>query len=442
MKGCDTTDARSGSDPTSPAGSGEPSDEQSGDPESSRSFRELLADSVFAPFFYSNALSNTGNWFQNVAAGIVVYDLTGSNTAVGAVSILQFTATMLFTPLAGRLTDRVNRRRMLFVGQFVAFLGALGLAITVAILGIDGLPGPWPIYAATGVIGIGAAIILPSLQAIVPALVGDDDLDRAITLNSMTFNIARGVGPVMAGAVVASFGAVWAFGINTLTFIPLLVVLSIIDPRGPVEPDLTDREREGGNTVRDAVRWVREHPTVMVLLVGTLAVGWTSDPFSTLMPAVADSFGYGETVVGLLVGAFGAGAALTAPGSDWIRDRLGRGRVAATGLVISAVGLTTIALAPVVHMALVGAAIAGSGFLLGVTTTNAELQRGIPEDLRGRVMALWSVAFLGCRPIAALVDGAIADATSPAVALGVAASIALVAAAFLFRRRPTGAAIG
>lgn len=407
---------------------------------SQRSFRELLADRVFAPFFFSNALSNTGNWFQNVAAGIVVYDLTGSNTAVGAVSILQFSATMLFAPLAGRLTDRVNRRWMLFVGQFIAFLGALGLAVTVAVIGIDRLSGPWPIYVATGVIGIGAAVILPSLQAIVPALVHRRDLDRAITLNSMTFNIARGIGPVAAGAVIAAFGAAWAFGINTLTFIPLLIVLAVIRPRGDVAPDpnLDRATQEGGETVTDAVRWVKAHPTALVLLAGTLGVGWTSDPFSTLMPSVAESFGYGETVVGLLVGAFGLGAALTAPGSDRIRARLGRGRVAATGLAISAAGLTVIAAAPVIHIALLGASIAGSGFLLGVTSTNTELQQGIPDGLRGRVMALWSVAFLGCRPIAALVDGAIADASSPRVAVSVAAVIALAASAYLFRRQPQG----
>ena len=412
------------------------------DADSSRSFSDLLHDRVFAPFFYANVLSNTGNWFQNVAAGIVVYGLTGSNTAVGAVSILQFTATMLLTPVAGRLTDRVDRKRMLLVGQFVAFLGALGLAITVAALGVDGLPGPWPVYAATGVIGIGAAIILPSLQAIVPALVRPGDLDRAITLNSMTFNIARGVGPVLAGSVIAAFGAVWAFGINTLTFVPLLVVLVIITPRGSVTPD-DDRadDAEGGTTVLDAVRWVRAHPTVGVLLVGTLGVGWTSDPFSTLMPAVAEGFGYGERVVGFLVGAFGLGAALTAPASDRIRARLGRGRVAATGLALASVGLVVLAVAPVVHVGLVGAAIAGSGFLLGVTSTNTELQRGIPEELRGRVMALWSVAFLGCRPVAAVVDGSIADATSPSVALGVAAGVAATAATFMFVRRPRGAQI-
>ncbi len=367
----------------------------------------------------------------------MVFDLTGSNAAVGAVSMLQFGSTMLLTPFAGGLTDRVDRRKMLRLGQSVAFLGALGLAITVMVLGIDGLPGPWPIYAATAVIGLGAAIILPSLQAVVPAFVEPDDLDRAITLNSLTFNIARGIGPVLAGATVAAFGAVWAFSINALTFLPLLVVLSIIRPRGTVVPDPDTTV----GTVRDGVTWVRQRRTVIILLCATLAVGWTSDPFSTLMPALADDLGGGDATVGLLVGAFGSGAALMVAVSDRVRRSVGRGRVMGVGLALAAIGLVTLSLAPVPAVALVGAAISGGGFLLGVTSTNTELQRGVPDHLRGRVMALWSVAFLGCRPVAAGVDGVLADLTSVRVALGVSAAVAACSGVALWRLRPTGAEI-
>ena len=396
------------------------------------SFSELLRDRVFAPFFFANSLSNTGNWFQNVAAGIVVYDLTGSNTAVGAVSIVQFIATMLLTPWMGALTDRVNRRHMLLAGQSIAFAGASGLAVTVIVLGIDGLPGPWPIYAATAVIGLGAATILPSLQAVVPSLVERRDLDRAIALNSMTFNIARSIGPIAAGAAVAALGAEWAFGINALTFVPLLIVLLLIRPRGEVEPD-----DASSTQVRDGVAWIRDRSDVMAVLVATLIVGWTSDPFSTLMPAMAESLGGGDATVGLLVGSFGLGAALTAPWFDRVKERVGRERIVPTALGMATFGLMTLALAPVTPMALVGAAISGAGFLLGVTGTNSELQKAMPEHLRGRVMAWWSVAFLGCRPIAAVVDGAIADLTDVRVAIGVSAAVALSGAALGLRRNLT-----
>ena len=403
------------------------SDDSAADERSARSFADLLTDRIFGSFFYANALSNVGNWFQNVAAGIVVYDLTGSNTAVGAVSILQFAATMLLTPWMGGLTDRVDRQRMLLAGQSVAFTGAAVLAVAVWSVGVDGLPGVWPIFAATAVIGLGAAIILPSLQAVVPALVDEADLDRAITLNSMTFNIARGVGPIAAGAVVAAFGAEWAFGVNTLTFLPLLVVLVLISPRRSVEPDRDEVEGPVDGMVEDVmggVAWIRGHRSVVLVLVATLLVGWTSDPFSTLMPALAESLGGGETTVGLLVGTFGLGAAVTAPFSDRIRNRVGRARYVPLGLVIVAAGLTALAAAPATPLALAASVLTGGGFLLGVTGTNTELQRALPEELRGRVMAWWSVAFLGCRPVAAAVDGAVADLTDVRVAILVAAAVA------------------
>ena len=393
------------------------------------SFTDVLSDRAFGPFFFANSLSNIGNWFQNVAAGIVVYDLTGSNSAVGAVSIVQFIATLLLTPWMGGLTDRVDRQRMLVTGQTIAFLGAAALAITVFTVGIDGLPGPWPIYASTAVIGLGAAVILPSLQAIVPALVRERDLDQAIALNSMTFNIARSVGPITAGAVVAAFGAKWAFGINALTFLPLIIVLLVISPKRSTEPD-----DEADGAVAEGLSWIRARPSVMVVMAATLVVGWTSDPFSTLMPALAEDLGGGDATVGLLVGSFGIGAALTAPMTDRVRRLVGRRRVIGFGLLLVAVGLSGTALSPTTPPALLGAVVTGSGFLLGVTGTNSELQKAVPEALRGRVMAWWAVAFLGCRPLAALVDGVIADLTSVRVALAVAAGLAGVSGILAWSR--------
>lgn len=394
-----------------------------------RNIVDVLADRTFGTFLAANALSNVGNWFQNVAAGIVVFELTRSNTAVGAVSMVQFAAMILLAPWMGAVTDRVDRRRMLMVGQGVAFAGAAALAVTVIVRGIDGLGGPWPIYLATALIGLGAAISLPALQAIVPALVRPGDLDRAIALNSMTFNVARSVGPISAGAVVGAFGAVWAFGVNVLTFVPLLAALALITPRGEVRP-----ADDGSGSVGGGVRWILDRPDVVAVLAATLIVGWTSDPFSTLMPALADELGGGELTVGLLVGCFGLGAAFTAPASDAIRRAVGRPNMIPLGLGAVALGLTGMAASPALPLTLVAAAVAGGGFLLGVTSTNTELQSALPEGLRGRVMAWWSVAFLGCRPFAALVDGVVADAANVRVALMLAAAIAITAAGIVRAR--------
>ena len=233
--------------------------------------------------------------------------------------------------------------------------------------------------------------------------------------------------------MVATFGARWAFGINAVTFLPLLVVLLVITPRRSVEPE-SDEDESVVRGVLDGVAWIGDHRQVVLVLAATLLVGWTSDPFSTLMPALAESLGGGEATVGLLVGAFGLGAAATAPLSDRIRDRVGRGRYVPLGLLVVAAGLAALAAAPFTAVALAASAATGGGFLLGVTGTNTELQRALPEELRGRVMAWWSVAFLGCRPAAAAVDGVVADLTDVRVAILVAAGVALAGGVAFWRK--------
>lgn len=382
----------------------------------------LLGDRRFGPFFAGNLLSNAGNWFQNVAAGIVVFQLTGSSTLVGVVGMLQFGGTMLLSPYAGALTDRLDRRRLLLGSQVVAAGGALFLAAWVVAVGVDGLPGVWPVYAATAVIGLGYAFGLASQQAFVPALVPPADLDQAIALHSVTFNLARAAGPALAGVVVATAGAGAAFGVNALSFLPLIVVLLLIRPL-PVE------RRAGDRSVAAGLRYVRRHPAMVRLLVATLAVGFASDPVNTLTPALADRLGRGELYVGLQVAAFGAGAATTALVAARVRRRVGSRRAAVLGLGTLGAGMVALGAAPTAVLGLTSLLVAGGGFLLAVTTLNSDLQERVDEDVRGRVMALWGMAFLGSRPLAAVLDGAIADLTSPAVATAVAALPALVVAA-------------
>ncbi|HEX6219802.1 MAG TPA: MFS transporter, partial [Acidimicrobiia bacterium] len=164
----------------------------------------VLRDRRFGPYIGANFTSNIGNWFQNVAAGIVVFQVTGSNTLVGTVSVLQFLATLLFSPWSGALADRFNRRKLLILAQAISASGAVGLALWVGLEGVEGLPGVWPIFAASGIIGLGYAVGISAMNALIPALVEPDDLDDAIALNSASFTLARAIGPALAGLVVAA----------------------------------------------------------------------------------------------------------------------------------------------------------------------------------------------------------------------------------------------
>lgn len=394
-----------------------------------RATYRLLGDRTFGPFFVGNLVSNCGNWFQNLAAGIVVYQLTRSNTLVGLVSVVQFAATSLLSPWAGALGDRLDRRRLLMGAQIISLVGAAGLAVAVAVLGVDGLGGPLPVYAATLVIGLGYAVSVPLIQALVPQLVPPDDLEPAIALNSVTFNLARAVGPALAGLVIATAGAATAFGVNALTFVALFLALLVIRPRHVEHAPDADR------SVRAGFDWVRADGRAVVLILATLAVGVASDPVNTLSPAIADSFGRGDAFVGALVSAFGGGAALTAFVITPLRRRVAAWRLSQVGLVVLGLGMAGLGLAPTTWAALGALGLAGVGFLLAVTTLNSALQRSVPEYLRARVMALWSVAFVGSRPLAAVLDGVVADAVSIPAATTLVA-LAPFAAALLLQRQP------
>jgi MFS family permease len=386
-----------------------------------RSSLRLLADRRFGPYLGGNFVSNVGNWFQNLAAGIVVFQLTGSNTLVGMVSVLQFLATLALSPWSGSLADRFNRRKLLILAQAISASGAIGLAIWVGLTGVDELPGVWPVLAATGIIGLGYALGISAMNALVPALVEPEDLEDAIALNSASFTLARAIGPALAGILVAVAGAAWAFGINALTFLPLIVVLALIRPR--------EVERAGGDrSVRAGFAYIRDRKPMLWLVLATLTIGWSADPVNTLSPGYAEMFGLGESFVGLQVAAFGAGAAVASLGVGFLRSRFASETTTRAGIVVLASGLLGFALSPTPVFVLVSLFIAGVGFLLGVTTTNSNLQHRLEESMRGRVMALWSMAFLGSRPIAGLIDGAVADLFSPRI--GVIAAVVPLAVGY------------
>jgi MFS family permease len=378
----------------------------------------LLRDRIYGPFFFGNLVSNCGNWIHNVAAAVVVFELTDSAVAVGAVSGCLWAGSLLLQPWAGALTDRYDRRRMLIAGQSVALVGALAVALPTAIVGAEDLPGPWPIYLGTLVIGVGIAFSIPAMQALIPALVEKRDLDRAIALNGITFNLGRGIGPAIAGLILLEADASVAFSINVASFAVLIGAMAWVKPRFHRQPGRGDR------SVRSGLRWVLADRRAVVLLGTMVAIGFATDPINTLTPPMADELGGGDGLVGLMVSAFGAGAVLAAFFVERIRERIGRERAATVGMGTLAAAIAAFGLSQVPAYAVGTLAIAGAGFIVAITSVTTQLQDRVPDQLRGRVMALWGVAFLGTRPFTATIDGAIADLTSPR-----AAAVAMAAAA-------------
>jgi MFS family permease len=387
----------------------------------------LLSDRVYGPFFFGNLVSNCGNWINNVAAAVLVFQLTDSAIAVGAVSACQWAGSLLLQPWAGALTDRYDRRRMLIVGQAVALAGALGIAVPSVAVGAEDLGSPVPIYLGTLVIGVGVAFSMPAMQALIPALVSERELDQATALNGISFTLARALGPALAGLILLEADASLAFALNVASFTVLIGVLTRIRPRfGQERP-------RGDPSVRAGLRWVREDRRAIALLATMVAIGFATDPINTLTPPIAELVGSSQALVGLMVSAFGAGAVAAALLVERLREVLGRRRTATVGLVALAAAIAAFGFSTSGAYAVATLVLAGAGFIVAITSVTVELQERVPDLLRGRVMALWGVAFLGTRPLSAVIDGSIADLASPrAAALAMAA--APLGAVLLHRR--------
>jgi MFS family permease len=400
-----------------------------------RTNRALLVDRTFGPWFWGLLVSNSGNWLFNVTAAVVVFQLTGSALLVGLVSVGQFAPLALLSPWAGAVSDRVDRRKLLLWSQAWSAAAATALAVPALVVGVDALPGAWPVIATAFGVGLGQAIAAPTLNALVPALVDDIDLENAVALTSLTFNTGRAFGPAVSGVLLATVGAETAFALNAISFGVLIAALLVIREQRAREPRAAD------GSVRAGLRFVRAHRPVLLLLIGVGTAGFAADPIITLSPALAGALGGGDTLVAVLVSAFGVAAAPAALASGPLQRRFGAEQVAATGLTLMAAGLLVAAVAPDAWLAVLGFAVTGVGSVLAVTGFTTALQRQLPDALRGRVMALWSVAFLGNRPIAAVLDGAAADLVGPRLAMVLAVSVALLGVA-LTRSLRRGGVLG
>jgi MFS family permease len=375
-----------------------------------------LREPAYRRYFIGNVVSNLGTFCQAIAQSLLVYDLTGSSFLVGVVNFAQFLGVLVLAPWTGVAADRFNRLRLMIVTQLAAGVEAALLTI-LSILGWATAP---VVILWAGLLGVTAAFALPAFRAMIPQLVTPRNLGRAVNLDSVAVNVARALGPVGGAAIVASLGATWAFGINAVSFFVLCIALAGVHPQPQPPPGERVRFREG-------VRSVLARPELAAMLFIIAACAVAADPATTLSPEAAASFGGGETLAGVILGAFGVGAVLAAfvAGAESRRHH----RKVAILLSLTVAGLSVFALSPWLGVALAGMVLAGFGYLSSQTRTSAQIYRKVADHERGRIMAIWSVAFIGIRPIASLVDGAIA-------------SVAGVTVATLVMAMPSAAAMG
>lgn len=380
----------------------------------------LVVDRQFGAVFWGKLLTATGVWVHSITAAIVVYQLTDSALFVGLVSVAQFAPQLLLTPLSGSLADRGNPVMQIVLGRLLCLLGSGLLAVWFWAVDAEGA-GAVSVLACSFIVGLGFVLGGPAMQSLVPSLVRRDELESAMALNTLPMTVARVAGPAVGAYIAAHHSPAISFGIAAVThaiFVVLIVVARI--PRPPRRVAGVDY------SVRTALRHIRKDRPMVLLIVGVSAVALGAEPAMTLAPPLSRSLAGDQGLVGILVAAFGVGA-----GIGFVLHSILHSRTAylpSFGLAVMAVGLSVSVVTSLSAVAVGSFAIAGFGFTYAMTSISTLIQRRAPDELRGRIMAIWLVGFIGTRPIAAALEGFLADAFSLVVAFVVTATLIAVAA--------------
>ena len=364
-----------------------------------------LRHRAFRLYFIGNMISNSGTWLQNVALSVFMLEITHRSTWVGISSFALMLPVVFLTLPAGVLADRVDRLKLLLISQLVA----AGFAGVLTALAAAHVVNRYTVVLMAMGIGGSLAFAIPAMQALIPHLVPEGELSEAIAMNAISFNIGRVLGPMLAAVTPLIFHddwPVWAFGLNTASFLVLAMLLSRIGP--PPHP------RGGGSPgpMREAIEYAWGHVRTRSMLLGVVAIGFTLDPIFTLSPAIGESFGR-SSYAGWMVSAWGAGAVVGITVGAAALRYLTKHGLGSVGLVVLAAGIAGLAGAQNMPEALGAVFVAGMGYIAAAMTFTTTIQTDVPERLRGRVMALWTLAFLGPRPIAGIIDGSLADLLSP-----------------------------
>jgi MFS family permease len=390
-------------------------------------FRALLISRNYRLYTAGQCVSLCGTWMQTVALGWLVLQLTGSGTSVGLVTAAQYLPVLVLAPLGGVLTDRVDTRKVLLFTQSVSAI----LALALGVLTVSGHVQLWMVYLLACGLGLLQVVDNPARQMFALQLVGPEYLTNAITLNTVNMNLARVIGPAIGAGVISTIGVGECFVVNACSFLVVIGALLMMRSAEFYPKVLAPRAK---GQVREGLRYVNRTPglrtpLIMMALIGTLAYEFQ---VSLLLAAKYTFHGDGGTY-GLMTSAMGVGAVIgglvTAS-----RERHGLGTLVTTSAAFGVL-LLAVAAAPSLALAVVALVFMGAVNIAFISRANATLQLAADPAMRGRVMALWAVAFMGSTPVGGPIVGWIGEHVGPRWALVTGGLACLVAAAYGVRQQ-------
>jgi MFS family permease len=381
----------------------------------------------FRWFFVGQGVSQMGTWLQMIATSWLVYHLSGSTLLLGVAAFAQQIPFLVLAPVAGVFVDRFDRRRLLMVTNSIAALQASAMFALVAL----GTVQPWHLIAGNLVLGLVNAWDAPARQSILIQLVGGRaDLASAIALNSIMMNLARFLGPMVGGVLIAALGERWGFGANAASYFAMLFALSQIPARPPSSaPADGNMLRQLAAGTRYAYGFLPSRCALLLLTSASVTVG----SYVSMMPWFAREAFHGDSgTLGLLISAAGLGA-LT--GMVYLALRPGiRGLFRLIGRTVALAGaaLCVFSFSTTLWLALPALYFVGLGLMLTAASSNTVLQSIVPDELRGRVASLYVMSFIGMTPLGALATGWVAEHIGPPHTLLVC-GLAGIAAAAVYR---------
>ena len=362
--------------------------------------------------WFGACTSSIGTWMQKLAQSWLVLTISGSPFLLGLDAFLGDIPIFLFSLVGGVIADRVDRRRVLLASQLVQMACAFTLTLLIAFK----LVKVWQILSLSFVAGFAQAFGGPSYQALIPMLVSKEDMPNAIALNSIQFNVARVIGPVIGGLALTQLGSVWCFGLNGISFLAPVISLLVLNAR--FLPDKT------GETIvasmKQGISFVRKQPAMEALIVLAFCMTGLGVPMMTFLPVFAkDIFGHGPGTFTMFLSFSGLGSIAGSLTVAWLGNLRHKGRFALTTMMLLGASISGFALSRTLAVSCMMLFLAGAAMMCVFATVSSLVQLITTNEMRGRVMSVYNFAFRGGMPMGNLATGWLVPMFSAPIVLAV-----------------------